>query len=172
MYTFTPCDRKKCFPVENRYIDGHLQDFTALGSYFSSWSMETEFLEAISDFHLLIYLYKMEMLPMKTQMQSLLEAVRTKNKDQAYEFKKNETWTLLESLVGNEVGMSEGAGPSRKNGATGRGSSISSENLSNSGDNDGAAGSGAGGSVSWTCDHCTFINGSVLSSCEMCGLPR
>lgn len=135
--------------------------------------METEFLEAVSDFHLLVYLYKMEMLPMKTQMQPLLEAVRTKNKDQAYDFKKNETWTLLESLVGNEVGMSGGAGTSRKDGAApGRGLSVSSENLSNSGDNDGGGSGGTGGSTSWTCDHCTFINGSVLSSCEMCGLPR
>ncbi|KAL5273585.1 NPLOC4 family protein [Megaselia abdita] len=174
IYTFTPYTTKKSFPIENRYIDGHLQDFTALGSYFSSWPMDSEFLEAVSDFHLLIYLYKMEMLPMKTQMQPLLEAVRTQNKDQAYEFKKNETWSLLESLVGNEGGVSDGAGTSKKNGAAaGRGSSVSSENLSNSGDNEGGAGgSGTGGSTSWTCDHCTFINGSVLSSCEMCGLPR
>lgn len=105
-------------------------------------------------------------------MQPLLDAVRTKNKDQAYEFKKNDTWTLLESLVGNEVGMSDGAGTSRKNGAPGRGTSVSSENLSNSGDNDGGAGGSGGAGATWTCDHCTFINGSVLSSCEMCGLPR
>lgn len=136
--------------------------------------METEFLDAVSDFHLLVYLYKMEMLPMKTQMQPLLEAVRTKNKDQAYEFKKNETWTLLESLVGNEVGISDGAGTSRNGAMPTRGLSVSSENLSNSGDNEGGTGGngGSGGSNSWTCDHCTFINGSVLSSCEMCGLPR
>lgn len=23
----------------------------------------------------------------------------------------------------------------------------------------------------WTCDHCTFINGGNLNICEMCGLP-
>lgn len=176
MYTFTQSDRKNPFPIENRYIDGHLQEFSSLALYFSGWVMDNEFLEAVSDFHLLVFLYKMEMLPMKTQMQDLLEAVRTKNKDLAYEFKKNDTWTLLESLIGNEVvGPSDGAGTSRNNGAAPprRGLSVSSENLSNSAD-DVSAG-GAGGSNSWTCDHCTFINlinDSPMSSCEMCGLPR
>lgn len=97
-YTFTPCDKRQPFPVENRYLDGHLQDFSALSTYLSRWQ-EEEFLEAISDFHLLIYLYKMDMLPMRQHMSQLLEAVRTKDSNLAAMFRKEEVWKLLESLI-------------------------------------------------------------------------
>lgn len=105
-YTFTQCDKKQPFPVENRYLDGHLQDFNALSTYLSHWA-EDEFLEAISDFHLIIYLYKMDMLSMKAHMQELLEAVRLKNANKAYDFKKNEVWKVLESLI---AASSDGSG--------------------------------------------------------------
>lgn len=44
MYTFTARDDKQMFPVENRYLDGHLQDFNALCAYISNWS-GNDFLE-------------------------------------------------------------------------------------------------------------------------------
>lgn len=97
-YTFTEYDKRQAFPIENRYIDGHLQDFNALSCYLSAWG-EEEFLEAISDFHLLVYLYKMDMLPLRQHMGPLLEAVRTKNPNQAAQFKIEEVWKLLESLI-------------------------------------------------------------------------
>lgn len=97
-YTFTEYDKRQPFPIENRYIDGQLQDFNALSSYLSGWA-EEEFLEAISDFHLLVYLYKMDMLPLRQHMGPLLEAVRSKNPNKAADFKGEEVWKLLESLV-------------------------------------------------------------------------
>lgn len=96
-YTFTEYDKRQAFPIENRYIDGHLQDFNALSNYLAAWA-EEEFLEAISDFHLLIYLYKMDMLPLRQHMGPLLEAVRSKNPNKAADFKSEEVWKLLESL--------------------------------------------------------------------------
>jgi len=98
IYTFTEYDKRQQFPIENRYIDGHLQDFNALSCYLSAWGDE-EFLEAISDFHLLVYLYKMDMLPLRQHMGPLLEAVRTKNPNQAEQFKIEDVWKLLESLI-------------------------------------------------------------------------
>lgn len=86
------------FPVENRYIDGQLQDFNALSAYISKWA-PNEFLEAISDFHLLLYLYFMDMLPMKSAMNPLLEAVRTKNYAAAVQWKEQEVWSTLETLI-------------------------------------------------------------------------
>lgn len=148
-YFFTQCDKKRPFPVENRYLDGHLQNFFALSSYLSLWR-DDEFLEAISDFHLLIYLYRMDMLPMKAHMSSLLEAVRTKNSDLANEFKKNNVWKELESLF---AASSDGAGGT-------------ASYPSQSAETPGAEAS------NWTCNHCTFINRGDLSSCEICGLPR
>ncbi|XP_055902406.1 nuclear protein localization protein 4 homolog [Eupeodes corollae] len=148
-YTFTRCDKKKPFPVENRYLDGHLQNLYALSSYLSFWK-DSEFLEAVSDFHLLIYLYKLDMLPMKTHLQTLLEAVRTKNSTMANNFLKSDIWKVLESLF---VASSDGSGGS---------ASYPSQSAALQGAED----------SNWTCNHCTFINRGELSSCEICGLPR
>lgn len=98
IYTFTARETKEMFPVENRYIDGQLQDFNALSVYISKWA-PNEFLEAISDFHLLLYLYFMDMLPMKSAMGPLLEAVRTKNFIAAEQWKEQEVWSTLETLI-------------------------------------------------------------------------
>lgn len=119
IYTFTARTDKDMFPVENRYLDGHLQDFNALSAYLSNWA-PNEFLEvyyglpfvihsiflnnifyfqAVSDFHLLLYLSRMDMLPMKASMKSLLEAVRTKNSALADEWKQQDVWTTLETLI-------------------------------------------------------------------------
>ncbi|KAH8265438.1 hypothetical protein KR038_007808 [Drosophila bunnanda] len=157
-YTFTEYDKRQPFPIENRYIDGHLQDFNALSCYLSAWG-EEEFLEAISDFHLLVYLYKMDMLPLRQHMGPLLEAVRTKNPNQAAKFKIEEVWKLLESLIQASSGGSGGTTSYPSGGA--------------------AASAGAAGveamdldANTWTCNHCTFINRGELTSCEICSLPR
>lgn len=98
IYTFTANDARVTFPVENRYIDGQLQDFNALSAYISKWNPD-EFLDAVSDFHLLLYLSCMDMLPMKSSMGPLLEAVRTKNYALAMQWKEQEVWSTLETLI-------------------------------------------------------------------------
>lgn len=155
MYTFTVDTNRSPFPIENRYIDGHLQDFNALCTYLSRWQ-SNEFLDAVSDFHLLLFLSRMEMLPMKSSMLPLLNAIRTKDINLAIQWKSQEIWSTLETLIsassgsiGGDIGMS-GIG-----GGGGAGGSNSSGLMEN-----------------WTCDHCTFINKGELNACEMCGLPR
>lgn len=98
IYTFTTRNTKDMFPIENRYISGHLQDFNALSVYLSKWKPD-EFLEAISDFHLLLYLTFMDMLPMKSAIGPLLEAVRTKDTVLAMQWKEQEVWSTLETLI-------------------------------------------------------------------------
>lgn len=44
LHTFTAREDKGHFPIENRLLDGHLQDFNALSTYFSKWGND-EFLE-------------------------------------------------------------------------------------------------------------------------------
>lgn len=121
--------------------------------------------QAVSDFHLLLYLFRMDMLPMKSAMSPLLNAVRTRDNTLALEWKKQEVWTTLETLimassvqsgwvmripdvlfVANKFSILSGSG------------NYPSE-------------SGQAGAETWTCDHCTFINGGNLNICEMCGLP-
>lgn len=97
-YTFTSRDKRDMFPVENRFYEDNLQDFNTLSAYISKWSPD-EFLEAMSDFHLLIYLNFMEMLPMKSAINPLLEAVRTKNREAAAKWKEQEVWSTLETLI-------------------------------------------------------------------------
>jgi hypothetical protein len=45
-------------------VDGHIQDFSALSSYMQQFAPDC-FLQAVSDFHFLLYISTMDMLPMK-----------------------------------------------------------------------------------------------------------
>ncbi|KAE8740282.1 hypothetical protein FOCC_FOCC014213 [Frankliniella occidentalis] len=139
------------FPVENRMVQGHLQDFGTLSSYMRQFT-EDQFLLAMSDFHVLLYIATMDMLPLREHMAPLLEAVRTGNSALASEWRHSEQWGTVEQLIA----------------AT----EVSSASGSHSLDHHGASGSGLGGGAKWTCPHCTFINAPHLSSCEMCNLPR
>lgn len=62
--TFTSIDGITKFSVENRLIDGHIQDFDSLSRYLRQFT-PLQFGESIADFHLLLYIATMEMLPMK-----------------------------------------------------------------------------------------------------------
>lgn len=64
LYTFTADESIRPFPVENRLIDGQIQDFSALSNYMSQFSPD-QFLRAVMDFHLLLYIATMDMLPMR-----------------------------------------------------------------------------------------------------------
>lgn len=149
LYTFHERkDVSQYFPVENRLIDGHIQDFSALSDYLGR-SRSMDFLDAMLDFHLLLFLYRMDMLPMKVQMGSLLEAVRTKDKSAANEWKNQEVWRTLEQLI-----------------------SASSHHDDSSMSNDVEFVSAREVEQNWTCSHCTFINSRELPTCEICNLPR
>lgn len=149
LYTFHERkDVAQYFPVENRLIDGHIQDFSALSDYLSR-SRSMDFLDAMSDFHLLLFLYRMDMLPMKAQMGPLLEAVRSKDKTIANEWKNQEVWRTLEQLI-----------------------SAYSHNDDASMSNDVEFVSAGEAEQNWTCSHCTFINSRELPTCEICNLPR
>lgn len=57
------------------------------------------FFKAVSDFHLLIYLYRMDMLPLKAEMGPLFEAIKTRDTTLALSFKNQEVWCILEQLI-------------------------------------------------------------------------
>ncbi|GJQ72127.1 hypothetical protein Trydic_g3222 [Trypoxylus dichotomus] len=97
-YTFNNNTTKQPFPIENRLVDGHIQDFNALSTYLAQFS-PNEFLTAISDFHLLLYIATMDMLPMREYMGPLLEAIRYKNAEAAQEWCRSEHWATVEQLI-------------------------------------------------------------------------
>lgn len=97
-YTFNSNPSKQPFPVENRLLDGDIQDFNALNQYLSQFS-STEFFTAINDFHLLLYIATMDMLPMREYMGPLLLALKNRDTAAAEEWSRSEHWATIEQLI-------------------------------------------------------------------------
>ncbi|CAL1529212.1 unnamed protein product [Lymnaea stagnalis] len=144
-YTFKSNIQMESFPVENREHVGQTQDFAALTSYLKRF-LPNKFLEAMSDFHLLIFLATSDMLPLKEKMDILFEAVKNHNETKALDFMKTEEWATVEAMMSDHASI--------------QGAVASGQDSSQ-----------AGGSM-WTCVHCTFINKPIDNTCEMCSLPR
>lgn len=115
------------FPVENRLIDGHLQDYGSTHKYLERYesspleylkvkcilqfSMMTSHIsvlisQAVSNFHLLLYLYGLELFDTKFKaiMTPLLDAVRTQDEHLASTFMKSEDWATFEHLISAHSG--------------------------------------------------------------------
>ncbi|XP_075231079.1 nuclear protein localization 4 isoform X2 [Lycorma delicatula] len=150
IYTFHFDSNIQPFPVENRLIDGHIQDFSQLSNYLQQFS-PNQFLNAVSDFHLLLYIAVMDMLPMREHMKPLLTAVRERDNDKVIEWSQSEHWATVEQLIA----------ASGTSGAVGSHHSAPTPPLDS---NSPAA--------QWTCPHCTFLNLPHLHACDMCSLPR
>lgn len=152
-YTFKMAETP--FPKENRNATGEVQDFNALTHYMHQFPPD-KFFEAVSDFHLLLYLSTTDMLPLKERIATLLEAVKTGDESMSHHFKKTEEWATVEEMMAAH-------GPA-------------APTLSREGSYVGPGASplppiGASGGV-WTCAHCTFHNKHENPNCEMCSLPR
>nr|XP_018916452.1 PREDICTED: nuclear protein localization protein 4 homolog [Bemisia tabaci] len=160
-FTFTADPAITPFPVGNRMIDEHLQDFSALSRYLSQFSRK-DFLAAVSDFHFLLYVATMDMLPMKDFMGPLLEAIRDKNNEKAIEWSQSENWATLEQVI------------SASRGDTSANTSFTSNNTQepNTSTNASDVHPDPSGEAQWTCPYCTFLNLPHLVNCEMCNLPR
>jgi len=98
IHTFTYETNLTPFPIENRMVDGHIQDFAALTTYLAQFSRE-RFLDAASDFHFLLYIATMDILPMKDVMGPLLEAVKQRDTDAAAEWAGADHWANLEQMI-------------------------------------------------------------------------
>ncbi|RZF33940.1 hypothetical protein LSTR_LSTR006322 [Laodelphax striatellus] len=156
VYTFNPDTNIRPFPVENRLIDGQIQDFSQLSSYLQQFNPD-QFLTAASDFHFLLYIATMDMLPMKEHMDRLLEAVRNKDDELALEWSHSEHWATVEQLI-----AASGGG----------GADAMSDAPHHSHPSTPMEGAGGPGGAQWTCPHCTFLNMPHLHACDMCSLPR
>ncbi|CAH1116427.1 unnamed protein product [Phaedon cochleariae] len=149
--TFNSDPNKQPFPVENRFIDGHIQDFNALSTYLSQFGVG-DFHTAINDFHLILYIATMEMLPMREFMGPLLEALKNKDRVAAEEWSRSEHWATVEQLI------AASSPPPSRPGSVASGSITASPGNSNG--------------PQWTCPFCTYLNNADNENCEMCNLPR
>ncbi|RWS11677.1 Nuclear protein localization protein 4-like protein [Dinothrombium tinctorium] len=153
-YTFNPLPQKNPFPIENRLIEGHLQDFNALTTYFNQFTKQ-QFLEAMSDFHLLLYLSTMETLPLHEDIGPLLKAVKNRDHKLAAEWAKSEKWATVEQLILAQNSVSAPQASSSN--------SVGSTPMS---------APPSRGASNWSCKYCTFENLDSSANCEMCGLPK
>ncbi|XP_076756687.1 nuclear protein localization protein 4 homolog [Xylocopa sonorina] len=155
------------FPIENRLIDGQIQEFSSLCSYMQQFTKD-KFLEAVSDFHLLIFIATMDMFPMKDHMMPLLEAIRNKDREKATEWSHSEQWLIVEQLISETSASTSQPSfdtSSRMQSsalAEGSGVAVGTDPIANSPPDQ----------TLWTCSHCTFLNAAGFAMCEMCGLPR
>lgn len=155
------------FPHENREMMGEMQDFGALSSYMAQFDRLT-FLEAMSDLHLLFYLAKMEIYPMRLFLEPLLDAIKTKNRDKATDWAHEEAWATVDQLI-----TAQGPSPDIMGPPSGAGGPLG--NASAMGAAAAAAASGhdvASDGSMWACPHCTFLNQPHLTTCDICSLPK
>ncbi|XP_015125165.1 nuclear protein localization protein 4 homolog isoform X1 [Diachasma alloeum] len=171
-FTFYASENINPFPVENRLVDGQIQEFSSLCTYMQQFTSD-QFMEAISDFHLLLFIATMDMLPMMEHMPELLEAIRTNDREKAAEWAKSEHWATVEQLISATTASSPIS--SQRTGFGGSGSRSSGSLAAGSG----GMGVGVDTNVNassnqplWTCPHCTFLNPAEIGTCEMCSLPR
>ncbi|XP_043790240.1 nuclear protein localization protein 4 homolog [Apis laboriosa] len=166
-FTFYISNTITPFPIENRFIDGQIQEFSSLCSYMQQFT-KGQFLEAVSDFHLLIFIATMDMFPMKDHMIPLLDAIRNKNREKAIEWTHLEQWATIEQLISEATASTSrplfdtNSRISSSVLVEGSGIAVGTDPIVNSPPDQ----------TLWTCSHCTFLNAADFAMCEMCGLPR
>lgn len=139
------------FPIENRAALGHAQDFNALTTTIQQFP-PNRFLEAMSNFHLLLFLSSTDLLPLKEKIYILLDAVKNNDDKMAHQFKKTEEWATVEEIMAAHV-------PSPQNFRQTSFVGSKAAPLPPIG-------------ATWTCAHCTFINTTDKDHCDMCSLPK
>lgn len=93
--TFNQLSDRKPFPIENR----DLLDFGSLSSYLVQFDLNSEFKEAISDFHLLLFLSIQEIVPMGEAIRTLLKAIGSQDAVQIINWKESEQWRTIEQIT-------------------------------------------------------------------------
>merc|ERR1711874_945045 len=85
-------------PVENRLLDTSLQDFNSFAQYMSQFR-SAEFLTAVSDIHVLVFLASLDIMPLRDFLGPLYEAIRTKNEGAAREWSYLDHWSNMQALI-------------------------------------------------------------------------
>ncbi len=96
-FTFYYPDKGEPFPVENRPMEGHLQDFTSLASYRKRVARISDFFR---DFHLLLYLATQTVSQLSAaDLKPLLQTVKEGKEDGVLAWSNSEQWQTIELLL-------------------------------------------------------------------------
>lgn len=87
---------KTGFAVENRPMEGHLQDFAALAGHRRNVPNLPEFFR---DFHLLVYLGTQTVHPMDDELLPLLAAIRDEQSEKVFAWAESSHWHTIEALI-------------------------------------------------------------------------
>lgn len=90
-------DRKN-FPVENRLLESSLQDFNSFAQYMAQFR-SAEFLTAVSDIHVLVFMATLDIMPLRDFLGPLYEAIRTANVEAAREWSYLDHWSQMQALI-------------------------------------------------------------------------
>jgi nuclear protein localization family protein 4 len=133
------------FPIANREFGGVKPDFHQLANYIRQQYMK-DFYYTMSDFQVLLYLYRCDIVPMKEATLELCGLIKAGDIPGIGKWRLKEPWSTIEQLIrATEQSPEIGKGPPTYPVVTGN---------------------------TWTCNHCTFLNKSEAQVCEMCQLPR
>lgn len=156
-------------------VSSLVQDFSVLSNYLQQFPCE-KFLEAATDFHFLLYIAMMDVLPLFDSLGPLLTAIKERNSELANKWAEEEQWLTVKQLLVAQGKILEvprtvmkicwcnncndllfilsgGSPPPSRHSSS---SDVAME----------------ASSSTWTCKHCTFINTQDKSTCEICALPQ
>jgi len=97
-FTFPVPQERKLFPVENRLLESSIQDFNAFARYISQFR-SAEFFDSVADFHVLLFLAALDIVPLRDFMGSLLESIKIGDREGAREWSYLDPWSNLQALV-------------------------------------------------------------------------
>eukprot|EP00092_Neocalanus_flemingeri_P040163 GFUD01043748.1.p1 GENE.GFUD01043748.1~~GFUD01043748.1.p1 ORF type:complete len:467 (+),score=99.14 GFUD01043748.1:53-1453(+) len=86
------------FAVGNRLLESSLQDFNSFAQYMSQFR-SAEFLTAVSDLHVLIFMATQDIMPLRDFLGPLYEAIRTANVEAATEWSYLDHWSQMQALI-------------------------------------------------------------------------
>eukprot|EP00096_Caligus_rogercresseyi_P005685 TRINITY_DN21660_c0_g1_i1.p1 TRINITY_DN21660_c0_g1~~TRINITY_DN21660_c0_g1_i1.p1 ORF type:complete len:555 (+),score=170.01 TRINITY_DN21660_c0_g1_i1:176-1840(+) len=89
---------KNPFPIENRPLEGHLQDFASLAAHRKQYK-DDEIPDFFRDFHVLLFLANLSIVPLYEHMDSLCLAVKNKDIDLIKAWSDSTHWQTVEQLI-------------------------------------------------------------------------
>merc|ERR1719431_833504 len=89
---------RKPFPIENRLLESSIQDFNAFARYISQFR-SAEFLDSVSDLHVLVFMATTDVIPLRHFMGPLYEAIRCKSLEAAREWSYLDHWANMQALI-------------------------------------------------------------------------
>ncbi|XP_076809841.1 nuclear protein localization protein 4 homolog [Clavelina lepadiformis] len=95
---FTCSNHTAEFPIAHRHYVGHTQSLSSLAKYLNQFG-PNQLVDALSDFHVLLYLATNETLPFKEELDPLLKAVRSHDNDGVMQWSKCASWSTLMELM-------------------------------------------------------------------------